>query len=256
MERKIRVTVAGPVSNDYETYQVKNHPDTVDLGVKLVMGAPFPRGFQDAMHGLIEEFESCFRPYDVVFHEYATPNLSATVSTLVRAPFDPKKYNRDQEAMTQEQQEMIESKFNPNEVEEAVRATPPFHLDFVPWFVKIDRRGEILLLGVARGENGTEPLAELRRRILETTPDAFREKGSDFYIVLAAIQGFHTLDGLQKRAVRNAMLEVVESLPCPNALRIDRMKMVRYRHRSLARLDQGPDCETEIELARKESVGV
>ena len=82
-------------SADYEKFQVKNHPDTVDMGVTLVMGAPFNVSFLQLLKNLIGLLVRVFNDYDRVrLHPYRDDCVHATVTPIIRTPFDLELYGQ------------------------------------------------------------------------------------------------------------------------------------------------------------------
>lgn len=236
------VVIVEAVSHDYEKYQMKNHPDTVDVGVTVVMGAPFPGKFRNNMKSLIELFKPIFKPYDVTLHCYSGHHLHATVSPLIRTCFDPELYLKDRDAVYRNQQQAIQSKaLDLEHIKNKIRCTQPFYIAFCPLNIKILGRGEILAWGEIKDDDRRNELAELRKRLGEIAGSHSRDKGSKVHIALATIEDFHLLTGLQKKEISSTIHRELESFTNPDSVYIDRVRFLKYLHRSLARVESSEE---------------
>ena len=102
-----KVIMSGQVSKEYEKYQLKNHPDTLDIAVTVVMGAPFPINFRNSLKNLIEILGRIFESYDVKLHVYADYHIHYTVSPIIRTNFDPASYLKDPDNINTNQRQKI-----------------------------------------------------------------------------------------------------------------------------------------------------
>lgn len=236
------VEIAGPISKDYEKYQLKNHPDTVDIAVTVVMGAPFEEGFRDILGNVTEVLRRAFEHYKVKLNIYKDYHLHATISPLIRTTFDPEIYSKDPETTKRIQREEIENR-SPDlqEIEKEIDETQPFSIEFCTWDIRIGGRGEILLWGHAKDDEGKKKLEGLRKRLRKIAGPHARDKGSKVHIALATIQDFHKLTGLEKKEIAREISDKLKSIPVPNSILIDRVRFVEYMHRSLSRVNADYD---------------
>lgn len=237
-----KIVIAGPVSKDYEKYQLKNHPDTVDIAVTVVMGAPFPDDFCRSLRSVIEAMRRIFEGYDVRLHIYKDYHLHATVSPIIRTTFDTEMYLKDPDTTNKiQRQEIQDSALNPQQIKKEVCNTQPFSIEVCSWDIKIGGRGEILLWGSAKDDEGKRELEELRKRLGQIAGSHARDKGFEVHIALATIQDFHKLTGLQKKEIGCKIKGKLESIPVPDSVPIDRVRLVQYLHRSLSRVDSSDE---------------
>ena len=61
------------------------------------------------------------------------------------------------------------------------------------------------------------------------------------HLTLATIQDFHRLTGREKTEVASQTIGVLETIPVPGSVRIERARFVQYRHRSLAQVDHAKE---------------
>jgi hypothetical protein len=237
-----RVTISGPVSKDYEKYQLKNHPNTVDVGVTVVMGAPFSIEFCNNLEILLEKLKRVFEDYNVILHTYAVPHIHATVSPIIRTKFIPDSYRDDPDTMNKNQRREIQDRaLNPQEVKMEVCSTKPFNVEVYPWDIKIGGRGELLLWGTAKNDEGRKELKKLRKRLRGIAGDDGRDKGFKVHMALATIEGFHKLTGIQKKEIADKINSELELIPVPDSVHIDRVKLVQYLHRSLSNVESSEE---------------
>jgi hypothetical protein len=233
-----KVVIAGPVSDDYEKYQLKNQPNTVDIAVTIVMGAPFPTDFRKSLKNLMAKLECILEPYDIALRMYAEHNVHATVSPIVRTTFDPDKYLKDPDTMNKIQRhEILNRELRLQQVKQEVRCTHPFSIEVCPWDIRTGKRGEILLWGSAKNDKGKKELRGLRKRLKRIAGSHARDKGSKVHIALATIKDFHKLTGLQKKDITWKLNSELEFISCPDSILIDRVKLVQYLHRSLSKVE-------------------
>jgi len=234
-----KVSIAGAVSKDYKKYQLKNDPATVDIAVTVVMGAPFPTDFTKSMKTLTAKLECILEPYDITLNIYAEYHIHATVSPIVRTPFERKMFLNDPAAMNNiQREEILNADLRPQQINREVRRTRPFSIGICPWDIRIGKRGEVLLWGSAKNADGKKELRELRKRLRKIAGPHVRDKGSEVHIALATIKDFHKLTGLRKKDIAEELNNELESIPCPDSILIDRVKFVHYLHRSLSEVER------------------
>lgn len=232
------VTIAGPIAKDYEKYQVKNHPNTIDIAATVVMGAPFPIDFRNILKDLIEKLKHVFQSYDVKLHVYADDHIHATVSPLIRTTFDPYIYLNDPITVNKKQREEIRNKaLDLQQIKKEIALTRPFRIELYPWNINIGDRGEILLWGEAKDDDGKKELSELRKRLIKIAESHARDKGYTVHIALATIEGFHKLTGLNKKEIAGRIFNKLDSVPIPSSIYIDHVRFVQYLHRNLSKVE-------------------
>ena len=227
------VRIAGPVSKDYELYQRKNNPDTIDIAVTVVMGAPFPLELCNVLNELMEKLKPVFEPYAVRLWEYKDHHIHATVSPIIRTPFDLKK---DQETNNKIQRDRIKKRnVSIEDIKKAVKGIPPFSFKVHPWSIEIKSRGEILLWG-SESNKKESSLLQLRKRLKPIAGPHARDKGHKVHVALATIHDFHKLTILDKEVIAKKIDNELKLIPDPGDVYIEKVLYVEYRHRSLSRM--------------------
>jgi hypothetical protein len=232
-----KIEIAGPVLKlkDYEKYQLKNYPNTVDIAVTVVMGAPFEKDFCRSLRNGIKVLESVFEHYEVRLNSYNDYHLHATVYPMIRTKFEidinPCKRNVNQ------RQEIRDKALNPEQIEEKICGTQPFYIEFRSWNIKINDRGEILLWGSAKDDEGKKELEKLRKRLRQIAGPQGMDSGFKVHITLATIQDFHKLTILQKKEIACKINDKFDDIDVPGSVFIDQVSLVQYLHRSLSRME-------------------
>ena len=243
MIRSANVCIAGRAAkpSEYRKYQVKNLPATVDLGVTVVMGRPFPKPFSKGLARLVDELSRILSQFPrVVFHAYKASHFHATVAPVRRTDFDLALYERAPGDLTRKQRRQIDARpVSRRRIRAVLAEASPFEIEVCNGRIEITGRGEVLLWGSARSREDRRQLASLRKELRARAGCDGRDQGHAIHVTLGAIQGFRELTRRQKEEITRRIREFWDSEPHqrylagPGIACIRQVSLVYYRNRSL-----------------------
>ena len=242
-----RVRIATKTSDDYCKYQLKNHPNTTDFGLTVVMGCPFPDAFTQGLAQLRDGLIGLFSKFpNVTLHAYRDYHFHATACPAVRTPFCKEVYERNREEMNCRQKVVIEARqLSYESIQRIVQPILAFDISIIPADIELNKRGEILLWGKAANQEDRGQLKTLKRSLVEAGLDG-TSTNSKIHITLATVEGFHRLVDSEKKRMKEKMITLLRETTL-RTTHIDQVKWVYYGHRSLHHIV----CSRVLELGNE-----